>query len=87
MGVREYYGGQGQKTRRLGWDTAILIRQRHAKGESQTGRWGTLHVDHDHASGEVRGLLCVGCNRGIGYFNDDPIRLAAAIAYLNGETL
>lgn len=43
----------------------------------------TLHVDHDHASGEVRELLCSACNLGIGKFKDDPALLRAAADYID----
>lgn len=48
-----------------------------------TGRWKRLHIDHDHTTGAVRGLLCVGCNRAIGYLNDDPERARRVADYLD----
>jgi hypothetical protein len=44
-----------------------------------------LCVDHDHASGENRGLLCQTCNTGIGLLKEDPKIMKNAIAYLKGE--
>lgn len=41
-----------------------------------------LHVDHDHESGKVRGLLCHGCNVALGSFKEDVTLLNKAIKYL-----
>lgn len=42
-----------------------------------------LAVDHDHETGEVRGLLCFPCNTSIGHFRDNPEFLKRAAVYLN----
>lgn len=52
----------------------------HATGAPQR-----LAVDHDAESGEIRGILCSRCNRGIGFLQHDPVILAAAIDYLQAD--
>lgn len=42
-----------------------------------------LVVDHCHERGQIRGLLCHGCNIGLGMFRDNPSTLRKAIGYLN----
>ena len=52
-------------------------------------------IDHDHSCCPpgsyctfcVRGVLCNGCNAGIGYLRDDPVRLELAIKYLNDRSI
>ena len=43
-----------------------------------------LNVDHDHTTGEVRGLLCDNCNRGIGYLKESAEIMDNAKKYLHG---
>ena len=41
------------------------------------------HVDHDHMTGEVRGVLCFNCNQALGNARDDIVVLQGLIDYLN----
>lgn len=41
-----------------------------------------LYVDHDHATGKVRGLLCGTCNTGIGMLKDSIEILEQAVSYI-----
>lgn len=49
---------------------------------AQNGRVVPLSVDHDHADGAVRGLLCRACNGMLGQAKDSTTTLAKAISYL-----
>ena len=60
--------------------------------DSQCAICGSTHssdkklvVDHDHVTGEVRGLLCHKCNRALGVFGDTVQGLERALRYLKGE--
>src|SRR3990167_3179473 len=45
-------------------------------------RFKRLHLDHNHKTGKVRGLLCSSCNLGLGKFRDDPTIIEKAAMYL-----
>lgn len=44
-----------------------------------------IHVDHDHDTLLIRGLLCKHCNQGLGHFRDSVELLSQAINYLKGS--
>ena len=69
-------------------DVAQVLRQKHEQdnsgcaicsGKPKDGRW---HIDHDHKTGRIRGILCARCNIGLGMFLDQPELLTRAAHYL-----
>mgnify|MGYP001591391904 CR=1 FL=1 len=52
--------------------------------QNRGGRNGSLRwcIDHDHRTGQVRGLLCHGCNKALGFMADEPSSLLAAERYI-----
>lgn len=70
------------------FDRALLL------FEAQAGRCGCCarplpsvgargtHVDHDHTTGRLRGILCRHCNIGLGQFADDAARIRVAALYV-----
>ena len=48
----------------------------------EPGGKGNFHLDHDHTTGEIRGILCAKCNLGIGSLQDSIEILEAAANYL-----
>jgi len=91
---RYHEEGRGKQTRdqRLQYRYGITEKDFEAMEEAVGGKCEIcrqecsarelLSVDHDHQTGEVRGLLCHHCNTGLGHFQDCPDLLQEAIRYL-----
>jgi hypothetical protein len=92
--------GKESKQRLHGGSRRYHLRRRYGVGQvefdellaAQGGRCAICgaadpqHLDHDHRTGWVRGILCFNCNGGLGQFRDSPDFLAEAITYLKGTT-
>lgn len=61
--------------------TCAICRQPETATDRR-GRIRRMSIDHDHETGELRGLLCQRCNTGLGMFLDRPDLLMAAVGYL-----
>lgn len=68
--------------RKQGGGCAICGGTRITNGRWISGDGRDLHVDHDHVTGQIRGLLCNRCNPALGMMDDDPHRLIRAAEYL-----
>ena len=49
---------------------------------TKEGQVRRLSIDHDHANGKLRKLLCDACNHGLGHFHDNIIVMERAIQYI-----
>ncbi len=97
---QEWYSNPENKRRVREKKFGIKFEDLIAKQGNKCGICGTeftdyskVHIDHDHETGYVRGLLCRDHNRGLGFFNDDWELLEKAaqwifngkVGYLNGN--
>lgn len=51
-------------------------------GNKEPGGKGNFHLDHDHYTKRIRGVICFCCNLGLGVFFDSPLLLLQAATYL-----
>jgi hypothetical protein len=77
-----------------GWTRAdydrLLTEQRSVcaicGGKDWGGKWNKPQIDHDHATGKPRGILCANCNTTLGLINDDRRIAQAMLDYLKKFT-
>lgn len=79
---REYGITQQQYDVLLSRQGGVCAICKETKASKRNGRVLPLHVDHCHASGKLRGILCANCNTALGKFRDDIKLLLRAVAYL-----
>lgn len=71
-------------------DYQSALKQQNGKcaicgSDKPKGRYRNFAVDHDHSTGDIRGLLCAPCNTGMGHFQDSPELLRKAADYLESH--
>ncbi|MFD0690363.1 endonuclease VII domain-containing protein [Actinomadura fibrosa] len=86
-GLSRQSNRQNHLRRRYGLEEADVRRLLDAQGGLCAVCWDVPaeHVDHDHATGAVRGIACGACNTGMGQLGDDPTSLRRAADYLLGQ--
>jgi hypothetical protein len=91
--VKANYNPLVRKSRKLKYNYGITLEEYNNKLKEQgdvcaicksdtPGGNGDFYVDHNHTTGQVRGLLCHWCNFMIGQSKESPEILSAGIDYL-----
>ena len=95
---KEYYQKNKEKLKKSAWIHKLKTRygitleeyeQMKVKQQNLCaicGQEKKLNIDHCHKTNEVRALLCMTCNAGLGSFKDDTNLLKDAIQYLDGHS-
>jgi DNA-binding CsgD family transcriptional regulator len=78
VGLREHY----ERLLETQGNVCAICGQVEGTRRNRSGGFVRLSVDHDHATGQIRELLCSACNLMLGCAKDDPARLEAAVRYL-----
>lgn len=77
--TRQYHLKRRYKIGQVDFDILLALQGRQC---AICGAANPEHVDHDHVTGDVRGILCFNCNGGLGQFKDDVTTMQKAITYL-----
>lgn len=64
-------------------DEYVMLKQSCEVCGANTG----LHIDHDHKTGNYRGMLCRGCNTSLGQLNESPERIRALARYIEEKNV
>jgi hypothetical protein len=81
--IKRFYGlSEGEYNRMLVAQNHLCAICREVEIETVKEKVLRLAVDHNHATGKVRGLLCRRCNRAIGLLRENPVYIRAAADYL-----
>jgi len=67
-------------------DYALILKEQNYRckicGSTENRGWGKFHIDHNHNTGQIRGLLCSNCNTLLGLCYENGLILLKAIKYL-----
>ena len=79
---RNYRTKDGAKFTRKGFEAMVVAQGGNCRICQLPPKWGGLVVDHNHATGFVRGLLCRNCNTLLGMCGENPTTLLMASNYI-----